>query len=94
MKTAEVERLNEGNHLMLNHLTLCSGVACRGGAWGVEHPDDPEEEPFPSIFDTDILKGLEARTHARRISFAQCMMGGGVESRAHIVGEDAHHQDG
>ena len=36
LKAAEAARLDEGNHLMLNHLALCGGVASRGGAWGLE----------------------------------------------------------
>ena len=41
LSEAEGRRLDEGNRLMLNHLALCSGVHERGGAWLLEHPEDP-----------------------------------------------------
>ena len=86
LRAAEAARLDEGNLLMLNHLAPCGGVAGRGGAWGLEHPDDPEEEPYPSIFDTDILRGLMMRTNARQISFDQCMMGGVSQKPTRVAG--------
>ena len=71
---------------MVNHLALCDGVGHRGGAWLTEHPDDPEEEPYPSIFDTEVMKGLEERSGARRISFDQCMMGGPSQNPTRVTG--------
>eukprot|EP00959_Pyramimonas_sp_CCMP1952_P163934 3427526-Pyramimonas_sp.AAC.1 len=71
---------------MVNHLALRGGVGDRGGTWALEHPDDPGEDPYPSIFDTEILKGLESRTGARHISFDQCMMGGPSQKPTRVTG--------
>ncbi|CAK0803647.1 unnamed protein product, partial [Prorocentrum cordatum] len=86
LRPSEVERLDEGNRLMVNHLALCGGVGDRGGAWALERPDDPGEGPHPSIFDAEILKDLESRTGARHIIFDQCMMGGPSQKPTRVTG--------
>ena len=41
----------------------------------LEHPADPGNPPFPSIFITDEVLGWEAELGAHRETFPQCMWG-------------------
>ena len=72
----EKERLDEGNLTMLNFLSFCEAAALRGGLWLLEHPEDPGEGPFPSIWAMDLERALEERTGATRAVFDQCTFGG------------------
>ncbi len=72
---SEARRIGDGNLLMVNFLALLEGVAVRGGIHLMEHPDDPGEEPFPSIWDTEQCRVVERRTGARRCKLHQCPFG-------------------
>ena len=48
---------------------LTEAVARAGGDYIVEHPGDPKQEPFPSIWDPAGVKTLQARTNARKAEF-------------------------
>ena len=50
-----------------------------------EHPDGPGEDPYPSNFDTEVMKRLEERSGARRVSFDQCIMGGPAQKTARVT---------
>eukprot|EP00438_Fugacium_kawagutii_P028962 Skav210523 [mRNA] locus=scaffold3045:172599:178253:+ [translate_table: standard] len=76
LKPWEAERVAEANTLWLNYLATCEGVSMRGGAHGWEHPADPEEEPFPSVWALPEMINMETRTHAKRSLFHQCPFGG------------------
>ena len=51
-------------------------VGERGGWVGLEHPEDPKCEPFPSFFNTDILKAIQGFLGLAIILLHQCMFGG------------------
>lgn len=76
LKPWEFARVKEANTLWLNYMTTCEGVSSRGGAHLWEHPADPEEEPFPSVWCTTEMLGLERRTDAVRALLHQCAFGG------------------
>ncbi len=61
--------------LTINTLCLMEGCSLRGGGHLLEHPQDPGEDPFPSIWDTDEVCEWEKRTDSCRVSFDQCMFG-------------------
>lgn len=72
----EFARVKEANLLWLNFMATCEGVSSRGGAHLWEHPAEPEEEPFPSVWCTTEMQGLERRTDAVRALLHQCVFGG------------------
>eukprot|EP00969_Alexandrium_andersonii_P119616 5288719-Alexandrium_andersonii.AAC.1 len=47
-----------------------------GGAILHEQPEDPGCDPFPSLFDTRLFKGMVARTGCRQVKLDQCAFGG------------------
>ena len=69
-------RVTEANVLMVNFLALCEAVSLRGGGHLCEHPEDPGMDPYPSVWATDLMIGLEDRVGAVRILLDQCMYGG------------------
>ena len=76
LRPHERVRLEEANTLWINYLTICEGVGARGGAWLWEHPADPGVSPYPSIWITDEMMGVEERTGATRAVLHQCAFGG------------------
>jgi len=72
----ERSRVEEANVLWLNYMATCEGVSSRGGGHLWEHPADPEEEPYPSVWITPEMLNMEARTGADRAVFHQCPFGG------------------
>ncbi len=72
----EHDRLVEVNTLAVNYLSLCEALALRGGIYALEHPEDPGEDPFPSLFNTDLLKSMEARAGGKHTGLDQCALGG------------------
>ena len=76
LTTSQKARVREGNVLMVNFLALAEAVSSRGGGHLLEHPADPGGDPYPSIWSTEELQGLEARTLAVRLLLHQCMFGG------------------
>ena len=75
LKPYEQERVREANVLMLNLLCLCEAVAKRGGAYVLEHPDDPGH-PYPSIWAIPTMQAMEKRVGAVRARIHQCAFGG------------------
>ncbi len=69
-------RVNEANTLWINYLAICESVGMRGGAWLWEHPDDPGCSPYPSIWCTEEMMGVEERTGSVRAILHQCAFGG------------------
>ena len=69
LKPWELARVKEANTLWLNYMATC-------GAHLWEHPADPEEEPFPSVWCTTEMLGLERRTESVRALLHQCAFGG------------------
>ena len=65
---------------MLNTLAASEAVSLRGGAHGIEHPEDPGERAHEgrcaSIWATAEMQGLESRTSAARHLCDQSMYGG------------------
>ena len=74
----EYARVVESNTLYVNSLGLMERVSSRQGLHFWEHPEDPGEHPFPSIWDTDEMLELERRVEASRVSFDQCVFGAPV----------------
>ena len=68
-------RLAEANTLYIHYLALCESVSAVGGAHLWEHPEDPGQEPFPSIFNTIEMTEMETRTNSKRAVFDQCVFG-------------------
>ena len=58
----EARRVREGNVLALNFIAMCEGASLRGGGHLAEHPEDPGEEPFPSLWDMAEMQDMERRT--------------------------------
>ena len=48
----------------------------QGRVHGLEHPDDPEETPLPSVFGIPKLRGMELRTDSSQRRIHQCALGG------------------
>ena len=76
LKPWEKLRLDESNVLWLNYMSVCEGVSIRNGAHLWEHPADPGEDPYPSVWVTDEMLGLERRTSSTRAVLHQCPFGG------------------
>ncbi|CAK0821636.1 unnamed protein product, partial [Prorocentrum cordatum] len=47
-----------------------------GGAFLIEHPEDPGHAPYPSIWNTNEMLDFETRRSSRRARLDQCMLGG------------------
>ena len=75
LREHEKARVSESNVLTLNTLAAMEGVSLRGGGHLLEHPADPGEDPFSSIFSTDEVHHFEARTSSSRRLLHQCMCG-------------------
>ena len=74
----EYVRVVESNTLYVNSLGLMERVSSRQGLHFWEHPEDPGEQPFPSIWNTDEMLELERRVDASCVSFDQCVFGAPV----------------
>ncbi len=75
LRPQERHRIKEANACMLHSLALMEPTVQAGGLAVLEHPDDPEEEPMPSIWQTDEWKGFARRTGCTRRRFHQCCFG-------------------
>ena len=75
LRPAEKERVGEANLLLFHLVALCEAVARVGGGFFVEHPRDPEADPYPSTWSTDAVRAWEQRTGARRCLLDQCRHG-------------------
>ncbi|CAK0791492.1 unnamed protein product, partial [Prorocentrum cordatum] len=72
----ERARVTEANVLLFNLLALCDAEEQHGGGYLFEHPADPEEEPYPSVWDLEAVKGMLGRHGVRTTRIDQCMYGG------------------
>ncbi len=73
---AERSRVREANALMIHFLALAEALALRGGVFLLEHPADPGQEPFPSVFATPQLTEMADRVGAVLGYLEQCALGG------------------
>ncbi|CAE7904063.1 unnamed protein product, partial [Symbiodinium sp. KB8] len=64
LKAHEQARVEEANTLYKHSMALCDRISLYGGGFLWEHPKDPGEHPFPSIFATVEFKELLCRTEA------------------------------
>ena len=76
LKPFEMERVLEANTLWLNFMAICESVSSRAGAHLWEHPADPGEPPFPSVWATVEMQMMEERVGAQRALLHQCPFGG------------------
>ena len=76
LRPSEQMRVQEANTLWVNYMATCEGVSARGGAHLWEHPADPGEEPYASVWATEEMQGVEFRTGAVRAVLHQCPFGG------------------
>ncbi|CAK0872525.1 unnamed protein product [Prorocentrum cordatum] len=76
LKAWEAARVAESNTLALNLLALCEARGQSGGAFLIEHPEDPGHAPYPSIWNTNEMLDFETRRSSRRARLDQCMLGG------------------
>ena len=56
LSAAEFARVKEANTLCVNTISLMELVSLQDGVHMLEHPGDPGEHPFPSLFDTQLMK--------------------------------------
>ncbi len=73
---AEALQVKLANLLMINFMGLCEEVHAVGGAFFMEHPEDPGLDPYPSIFATETFPAFQGRTGCRLDVLDQCMYGG------------------
>eukprot|EP00435_Cladocopium_sp_Y103_P042260 s2492_g11.t1 len=73
---SEQRRVDEANRLWINFWAVADEVCSHGGAYLLEHPADPECDPYPSIWILPEVLGLEARSGAKRALIHQCPFGG------------------
>ena len=59
-------RVREANMLIVNFVVLAEEVVSAGGLFVLEHPVDPGEAPFPSIWSTSLIQDFEKRVSAVR----------------------------
>ncbi len=71
----EKARLGEANVLMLNSLGLMEPCVLHGGLALLEHPEDPGEDPYPSIWNTEEWRGFASRCGCTKCSIDQCPFG-------------------
>ncbi|CAE7522621.1 unnamed protein product, partial [Symbiodinium microadriaticum] len=86
LKVHEQARVEEANTLYKHSVALCDRISLYGGGFLWEHPKDPGEHPFPSIFATVEFKELLCRTEASSVSFDQCVLGGPTQKPTTLAG--------
>ena len=72
---AAARRVQESNLLLVNYVVLAEAVVMAGGLFALEHPEDPGEDPYPSIWSTSLITDFERRTMAKRRLIHQCRFG-------------------
>ena len=82
----EQARVVEANTLFVNTVSYFEAISLQDGVHLLEHPADPGEYPFPSFFDTDLLRGVEERTCSIRVTFDQCCYGQAARKRTTVSG--------
>ncbi|OLP75372.1 hypothetical protein AK812_SmicGene44843 [Symbiodinium microadriaticum] len=86
LKAHEQARVEEANTLYKHSMALCDRISLYGGGFLWEHPKDPGEHPYPSIFATVEFKELLCRTEAGSVSFDQCVLGGPTQKPTTLAG--------
>ena len=76
LSPSEYSRVKESNNIWLHFLALCEATSLRGGGHAWEHPGDPGQEPYSSIWITPEMIESESRAGAVRKLFRQCTFGG------------------
>ena len=71
---------------MMNTLSFLDGLAARGGLVGMEHPDDPGMDPYPSIWSTAEMLNLIIRRCLGRRHLDQCMCKGPCKKPTCVTG--------
>ena len=60
------KRVREANILIVNFVVLAEEVVNAGGLYALEHPVDPGEAPYPSIWSTSLVQDFEIRVNGKR----------------------------
>ena len=68
----------ESNKIYIHFLAICEKTSLAGGAHLWEHPEDRGVDPYPSLWATEEMLGMEARTGSTRGIFKQCSLGAPV----------------
>lgn len=76
LRSFEKERVEEANDLWVNFWTMCEAVSLRGGCYLMEHPADPGQDPYPSMWLIQEVVEMERRAGGQRAHFHQCPFGG------------------
>ena len=64
-----------GTALLVRFVDLCCAVGFCKGFFLIEHPEDRGCQPYPSIWDTALIKELLAEFGGTAVSFDQGMLG-------------------
>ena len=72
LKGAMAKRVREANMLIVNFIVLAEEVANAGGLFVLEHPEDPGQPPYPSIWSTALVQDFELRVGSKRRLIHQC----------------------
>ena len=75
MTTTELRKLELGSLLLKAVLRLFGSLALCGGTFLLEHPADPGQAPYPSIWSLPETNELKKNTGAETIRLDQCMFG-------------------
>lgn len=62
LRSFEKERVEEANDLWVNFWTMCEAVSLRGGCYLMEHPADPGQDPYPSMWLIQAGGGRNGKT--------------------------------
>lgn len=76
LRSYERERVEEANDLWVNFWAMCEAVSLRGGCYLMEHPADPGQDPYPSMWLIQEVVEMERRAGGHRAHFHQCPFGG------------------
>ena len=71
LSPVEERRVKEANSLLLFFLSMSESVAAQGGAVALEHPEDRGVDPYPSIWNTEVVLAWEVRVKATRLLIDQ-----------------------
>ena len=78
------QKVEEHNELLRRTATIARTLDIAGGLYGIENPDDPGCEPYPSVFLTKEMQGLVTHHHGKDAIFDQCPFGLAVKKATRI----------
>ena len=78
--------VQEGSQLAIRFHALCRAIDFGGGHYLLEHPKDRREDPYPSLFITDLSTSLKNDTNACDIHVDQCRYGCWTRKRTTLRG--------